>query len=462
MPTVEGVKARGPLLIATLIAVPTVLWAVSAPLDTRFFDLPSTLTSIAVILGLAGVVSYAFNIILGARVKPVSAWLGGLDNMYALHRGNGRAAFLLLLGHGLVMIAARAALSFDQVKTLLSPSTGWATPLGVIALLLVTVAIGLTLYAHLGHEMFVYVQRSLGLIFLVASFHVFLTPGAKATSAPLTIYLGAIVALAVLAFAYRSLFGDVLVRRREFRVANVRQLDPQVEEITMIPVDRRLDFLPGQFVFVTFYSGDFSAQFHPFSVTPEGESAIISLRPGDIRNQFHPFSITSGAGERELRVAVKAVGDYTTAMRRLDRNAVARVEGPYGSFSYLKVSRPQQIWIAGGIGITPFLSMARSLGGDRFEVDLYYGAKSLESAYFLDELLLISEKNDRLRIIPFPEDKLGVLTADYVDGTTKDLANKDILICGPPVMIDALTSQFVEKGVPRTNIHFEKFGFGQS
>ncbi|HYN37064.1 MAG TPA: ferric reductase-like transmembrane domain-containing protein [Actinomycetota bacterium] len=455
-------RARGPLLIAILCAIPIFLWTGSAQLDNRFLDLPTSLTSIAVVLGFAGFVAYAANILLGARIKPLSSWLGGLDNMYALHRVNGRVAFLLVLAHGLLMIAGRAAVSFDEVKNLFSPSLGWAAPLGVIALLLMTVAIGLTLYARVGHEMFVYIQRSLGVIFVVASLHVFLTPGAKATSAPLTIYLGIIAAAAILAFGYRSLFGDVLVRRHEYDVRGVRHLDPSVEEITMAPRGRPLDFIPGQFVFVTFYSDAFSSQFHPFSVTPEGGSAIISLRPGDSRNQWHPFSITSGLGEKELRVVVKAVGDYTTAMRRLDERAVARVEGPYGSFSHLQIPNPKQIWIAGGIGITPFLSMARSLGGNSIEVDLYYGSKSLEAAHFLDELLMISETNERLRVIPFPEDKLGVITADYIEGTSKDIGEKAVLICGPPAMIDSLSAQFLEKGVPRANILFEKFGFGRS
>jgi predicted ferric reductase len=144
----------------------------------------------------------------------------------------------------------------------------------------------------------------------------------------------------------------------------------------MEPAGERLRYRPGQFIYVTFYSNAFSARFHPVAVRNEGPSAVITLRPEDARDQFHPFSLTSAPHERALRVTVKAVGTFTAALPSLDRGATARVEGPYGAFSYLNPANRQQIWIAGGIGITPFLSMARSLEVfSGHDIDLYYGVK---------------------------------------------------------------------------------------
>lgn len=452
-------KIRGPLVVATLCIIPTVLWWRAAPFDTRFLDTSTTFATIAILFGLLGITAYAINVLLGARLKPISDLFGGVDHMYAAHRINGRVTFLLLVAHGALMVASRSA--SGQLPSLIDVGRGWATPLGVLSLALMTVALYLTLYRRLGHEAFVYVQRALGLIFVLSAFHVFLTPGTKAVSKPLTIYLLVLVGAAILAFAYRSLFGDVLVRRHNFIVSDVRPLDPHVVEITMTPTGDRLEFVPGQFVYVTFYSDTFNAQFHPFSITPQGATAIVSVRPGDVRNQFHPFSITAGANERNLRVAVKAVGDYTTAMRKLDVGAAARAEGPYGSFSYRKVDNKKQIWVAGGIGITPFLSMVRSLEpGDGYEIDLFFGAKSIEAAYFLDELLAASDRIPGLRVVPFPEDRLGHLNADYVETTAGGLEDKDILICGPPIMIDVLTSQLADKEIDRSRVHFERFAFG--
>jgi predicted ferric reductase len=440
--------------------VPVALWATAAPLSGRFADLTTALASLSVISAVTGVTAFALNLVLGARLGFVQSSFGGLDNLYLVHRATGRIAFLLLVGHALLMAASRATVSVSGALALFTPASGWTIFLGVIALAAMTVAIVLTLYVRLGHEVFVYVQRAFGFIFLVATLHVFMTPGAKAASPALKWYLAVVSAVGIAAWAYRSLFGNLLVRRHSYLVTAVEELDPSVVEIAMRPTNGALRFIPGQFVFVTFYSSEFNSQFHPFSVGSEGESGIVSLRPGDVSSQFHPFSITSTPDDAELRVVVKAVGDYTTALHRLDRGASARIEGPYGRFSYVNARSKRQVWIAGGIGITPFLSMARSITSEAYDIELYYCFKTRDQAYFLEELCRLAEQEPRLVVRPFPEDQLGFITAGVVEEGSGDLTDRDILLCGPPGMIESLRAQFQDRGVSAERIHSEEFGFG--
>src|SRR5918992_1170279 len=244
-------RALGPALVVVLVAIPVVLWATAAPLGPRFGDLSTSLTNLGVAFGLAGVSAFAVNLVLGARI-------GFAD--------------------------------------LLFTSGGFVVIYGIVAFIGMAIAIGMTLYKRLSHEGFIYVQRTFGVIFLIASMHVFMTPGIKASSRPLTIY--------------RSVFGNLLVRRHDYLVTGARRLDRWVVEITMTPkAGKPFTYFPGQFVFVTFFSNEFEAQFHPVSIEHEGEYAIVTLRPGQISNQFHPFSLTSAPGEKNLRIAVKAVGD---------------------------------------------------------------------------------------------------------------------------------------------------------
>lgn len=452
-------KARGPVALILLSSIPVVLWITARSIDARFANLPTTLTSIAVCLALAGTSAFALNLILGARLGAVDRFFGGLDKMFRVHQINGRIAFLLLIGHAVAIIASRATDPAGSVLQLFSPETGATVWLGVLALAGMTVALALTLYVRLNHEVFVYVQRSLGFVFIVAALHVFRTPGTKADSTVLTYYLAGLSLFGLLAFAYRSLFDNILVKRHDFFVTGVHALDETVMEIVMTPEDEPLRFKPGQFLFVTFYSDAMARNLHPFSVELEDLSAIVTLRPGESHEQFHPFSITSTPRDRDLKVVFKEVGDYTHAMRSLETGTPARVEGPYGTFSYLNLRNPRQVWIAGGIGITPFLSMARSLDDPRYQIDLYYSMKRISNAYLLTELLEISRRHPNFTVTPYPEDEAGFLTVDAIARTTRDVTTREVMICGPPAMIDALRSQLYAKGVPRTHVHFEKFGF---
>ncbi|MBA3431560.1 MAG: ferredoxin reductase family protein [Actinobacteria bacterium] len=442
-----------------LCVIPIVLWARALPLGTRFSDATSTLTSLGVVCALAGITSFALNLVLGGRFGLIGRFFGGLPRMYAAHQINGRVAYLLLVAHACFITASRATISPDTALGLFTGRAGWVVTVGVAALVCMSISIFLTLYSHANHELFVYIQRSFGAIFLIGALHAFMTPGTKAFSSVLTYYLAGVALLGVCGWIYRSLFDDVLVRRREYRVSHTQALDAAVMEITMAPKSEPLDFTPGQFVYVSFLSRAMTERLRPITIVSEGPTEVVTFRAGGIRHQFHPFSITSASGQRQLKVTVKAVGDYTAAMRLLEEGAEARVEGPYGSFSYLNVRNPHQVWIAGGIGVTPFVSMARSLGPSEHDIDLYYAVKSSDDGYFADEFRRIGERYGNLRVIMVPEDVFGFVSADYVAESSGGLTDKDIFICGPPIMIDSLRSQFAAKGVPHGRLHYELFGF---
>jgi predicted ferric reductase len=456
--TTKLASLRGPVVLVVLCGVPLLLWARTAPLDARFDGELATLTSLAVLCAFAGTSAFALNLVLGARLRPVEALFGGLDRMYDAHRTTGKVAFSLLLGHVVLILASRATISTGTALDLLGPGAGWTVFAGVLAFSAMTVAILLTLFVRLGHEVFVYVQRSFGFVFLVASYHVFTTDGAKADSHALNAYMGTLATLGIAAFAYRSLFANLLVRRHRYRVAAVNRLDELVTEVVMKPVAKPLAFVPGQFVFVNFRSDAMQGELRPFELSAERQ--VFSIRAGEIGNQFHPFSITSAPGEPELRITVKAVGDYTRALRLLELGAEAVVEGAYGAFGHRTAAPPdRQIWIAGGIGVTPFLSMARSLDGDAPSVDLYYCVEHEEEAHFLDELREIARERDDFRVVLVPRDRDGFLTAARLAEEHPDLPSRGILICGPPAMIVSLRAQLHGAGVADGQIDAEEFGF---
>jgi predicted ferric reductase/mono/diheme cytochrome c family protein len=450
---------RGPLVLVVICAIPLVLWLRAAPVSPRFSTSTLALTSTAVLCAFAGVAAFAMNLVLGARIRPVEKMFGGLERMYRIHRENGQIAFALLAAHAFLIFASRVTVSVSSGFDLVTPRAGLTVFTGFVALTLMGIALVLTLFVRLGQEVFVYVQRSFGFVFLLATYHVFTTQnGAKALSPALNWYTAALATAGIAAFAYRSLFHNVLVRRRHYRVEAANRLDEFVTEVVLEPRSKHLVYKAGQFVFVNFRS----AAMRQRAVDISLERQVFSIRAGEIGNQFHPFSITSAPGEESLRITVKAVGDYTSALRRLEPGAEAVVEGPFGSFSNEGLPQPRQLWIAGGIGVTPFLSMARSLSdGDGIPVHFYYCVERLEEAHFLDEFRAIASRRDGFEITVVPRDTDGFLSAERLAAENPGLAESDVLICGPPVMIVSLREQLIPRGLPERQIHAEEFGFAK-
>lgn len=426
----------GPIGVGVLCAVPALMWLIVRPIDERFLSPAIALRSLGLIAALVGVSAFGLNLVLGARIKPLERWFGGLDKLYRAHRRLGKTAYMLLVGHAVLMTSSYASISLASAQSLWVPTLGSAATYGVLTLVSLSVAVGLTLFGRLRHDVFVYVQRSFGFIFVIAGLHAYGMPSARAEAPLLTGYLGALWAVGLLAFTYRSLLGRILVPRLDYDVIVVNLLDASVIEITLRPRGAGLRFMPGQFVFVSFNDARLGRGW-----------------------EFHPFSITSEPADGQLRLVVKALGDYTTTLRVLQPGTRARVDGPYGALSYTSVRNPRQIWIAGGIGVTPFLSMARSLAAANYEIDFYYCTERSAEAYFEAELFDISEHNRRLRVIPIRRDTLGFVTAADVAGASRDVPSKDILICGPPLMIRGLRAQFRKLGVPARQLHSEEFSF---
>ena len=277
-------RYRGWMTVAVLCLAPVLPWTLAHPLTVRFATPASGLKSLANLAALVGTAAFAVALILGSRLRVVERLFLGLDRMYRAHRSLGLVAVSLVILHAVLLVLSRALRSWGAAWTLFTPGAGWRVFVGVVALAGLVAGLALTLFVRMRHETFVRVQRSLGIVFLVASVHVFVVPGTKASSRPLTVYLALLTALALAAFARRSLLGRLLARRYRYRVQGVNRLAPDAVEIVLVPEGDGLRFQPGQFVFVRF-------------VVLGGEA--------------HPFSITSVPAEAALRLVVKALGDYT-------------------------------------------------------------------------------------------------------------------------------------------------------
>jgi len=243
--------------------------------------------------------------------------------------------------------------------------------------------------------------------------------------------------LGITAYVYRTLLPNVFVRRYAYTIQSVEPKGEGVVQLNLVPEKRALNFKAGQFIFVSFHQ--------------EG-----------LPTEWHPFTISSAPGVGELSITVKSLGGYTKALGALSsvmRTQRVMVEGAYGRFSYRNFANTNQIWIAGGIGVTPFLSMAHALGDGPYNIDLYYSVKSDAELIDVAQLqgLQSLEAGKIFRVIPFVAERQGFLTAKYMEKVTGPLRDRDILLCGPPPMMQALKGQLRAAGVKPGSIHSEEF-----
>jgi predicted ferric reductase len=192
-----------------------------------------------------------------------------------------------------------------------------------------------------------------------------------------------------------------------------------------------------------------------------GQFLFVHFPQDKILNESHPFTISSAPHEETLRLTIKASGDFTRYLfSHLQPDAEAVIEGAYGLFDY-RTGGQKQIWIAGGIGVTPFLSFIRDMNGNLTQdVDFYYTVRHSEEALFVEEIQAAAQRNPRLRPhIRFSATE-GSLTIEHILENKKgSLQEYHLYMCGPLPMIQSFEKKLLELGLPQSQIHYEEFNF---
>lgn len=427
----------GWILVIVIAAVPMALWALGQPLKFRFVNPSITLTSLGQLSALVGTAMYAITLFLSTRMRFMDRWFFGINKVYKIHHNLGIFAFLLLLLHPLLLAVAYGLISWRSAAELLIPRNDWPRTVGIIALVPMMGLMIITLYGKLRYQVLKFFHQFLGLAFLIASYHILLMPSDIARIKPLRYYMVALVILGIFSYLYKTFFGRLTAKRYEFTVTAVR---PQgaMFEIEMQPRRERLEYLPGQFIFISFHNRELSPEVHPFSI-----SSAPTRRSG------------------KVNVFVKPIGEYTKKLAELKAGTPATIEGPFGSFVFFRGEHREQVWIAGGSGIGPFIGMARSLLWESehhgYSINLFYSVKQRNQLSGIEELLEIASIVRGFKVIPVVTDEEGFITAKKIAEKSKGLKDKEIFICAPPPMMKSLTEQLNSLGVPAFNIHTEEF-----
>jgi predicted ferric reductase len=375
-------------------------------------------------------------LVLAALIPAVERAFGGLDRVVVWHKRAAVAAVLLLIPHVALVSSAP-----DPYETSLGHALGDVALVGLLVLSVWALAPKLRAarwpgpirrLARASYERWLTAHRLTGLFVAVAVVHGALVDPVLHQSTTIRVAFLVVGGIGIAAYLYRELVARFVIPVHDYTVAEVRRPNETTVEVSLEPVHSPLVFAAGQFVVLAF----------------GGASAW----------QRHPFSVASAPSDRLLEVSVKASGDYTRDLHdKVQKGTPAKVTGPFGGFDYRRGGH-DQIWIAGGIGVTPFLSWIRSLD-DSFDrkVDFFYSVAHESDALYLDEIETAAARHPTLRAVTIDTERDGFLTADKAMNGRQPGADVWVYMCGPPPMMTALANGFRRLDIPASRVRWEQF-----
>lgn len=430
----------GPLTIAALVAALAALWAVARPSGSGFEQ------SAGEWLGAEGVLLLSIGLVLISTLRWVERWFNGVDHAALWHRRVNIAGMLAISGHAIV--------TGDVRESTIGPALGQIGLFGLLALTVWAIAprwlsfvperlrglvprvtgsrvVRLAGVPFRSYAVWRFFHRFTG-VFVAAGFLHGLLDASMFDSAVLRWTYLVIGGTGLAFYVYRELLARRFARPYDFEVDAVQPIDANLVEISLKPLGRRFEYKAGQF-------------------------AILYLEAKDGWHR-HPFSIASAPADANVRVAVGALGDFTSNILELVAPGMpAVINSPHGHFDYHRGTE-HQAWIAGGIGVAPILSWLRGADSATLpaRVDLYLSSRG--PAPYGAEIRALAARHDALHLHIIDTSTESRLTVeDVITATGCPPRELSAFICGPEAMVNAFQKGLARAGVRPANVHREYF-----
>lgn len=411
-------RPLGLLIIALALLSPLIGYI---PLAARYDVIPL----ISQYIGIVALVAMAFAQILATRLAGLEMIFGGLDRIYVLHKWLGIGGLAAVLIHDTID-ADLPALGRETRLHDFAETLGEVSLYGFVALVLITIV------TFIPYNLWRWTHKLMGAFFVASVAHYALIMKPIANTDPVGLSILIICGLGVVSWVYALLPYGLFQGRAAYRIADIDKEGSSVA-VTLEPKGKGIAHQAGQFAFVRF-----------------GHEGV---------SETHPFTI-SGAPQKDrtLRFTVKALGDDTRNFaRRLAVGQSAKVSRAYGHFRAYKGEKPS-VWIAAGVGITPFAAFAGELEKHSGPVHLVYCVRDASDAAHLDALREAAQNHSSFTLHLFESSKGQRLTTDSLaERVDVDWRQTRVAYCGPEALRETLRKGLIAKGLKRRHFAFEAF-----
>ena len=424
----------------------TVLWLIAEPIfvnDYNFFALRHMVMNYTGIVGI-GVMSLAM--ILAMRPKLFEVRLGGLDKSYRLHKWLGITGLVFSIIHYLwanvpkwmvdLGWLAKPERGMPPEETLaifrfFDEQRGLAENIGEWAFYGAAILMVLALIKWFPYKYFFKTHRFIAIAYLLLVFHSIVLMDFAYWGEFIGPFMGVLMTAGVVG-AFFSLGRKIGVSRRVQAEINELEFHKNntVLKVTLSFKGRWPGHKAGQFAFLTF----------------------------DSKEGPHPFTISSSwQKEGQLVFMIKGLGDYTRLLReKLKIGDDVVVEGPYGQFNF-QGKKENQIWVAGGIGITPFISRMDELADSPQpkRIDLFYSTGVLDQEFLESVKMAAQLANIKLHLITPNMD--GRVDINMITRAVPEWKKADVWFCGPAQFGKSINNGFSQLGIDAHSFHQELF-----
>lgn len=435
------------ILLGSLLAIVSLAWGMDV-LTTGVSSggtLPWVIRQEALYLsGLLSIALMSLAMFLSTRPAWLETPLGGMDRVYRTHKWAGILAMSFAVVHWLVeeivgdilkaMVGREGRIPKEQFTGFLEVMRDLAKDMGEWAFYLVLAMLVITLWKRFPYKTWRVVHQAMPVLYLMLALHAAMLAPTDYWTQPVGILIALLGAAGIYGALY-SLVGRIgKARRASGTVTAIEQAAPDVLTVSCQLDNHWRGHRPGQFAFITF----------------------------DEKEGAHPFTIASAdRGDRSISFQIKALGDYTRTLgKRLEVGHAVKVEGPYGRFDMARQdSNAQQIWIAGGIGVTPFLAWLDALQQTSSPVsaDLHYCTRDRANDPFVARLEASCAALPGIRLHIHGAQQGETLSATDVAATQTGSHRSEIWFCGPQGLAEKLKHELrrIEQG--QFSFHQEAF-----
>ncbi|MDZ8118889.1 ferredoxin reductase family protein [Pontiella agarivorans] len=392
------------------------------PFDSNLFS-----KSVDQYTGIIAFTAMTFAMVLATRPMWLEKWAGGLDKIYRLHKWLGIVAFSFSVIHWLASQLPKWSSYLENIIILdgISGATQVeaeptaferffeaiefpALQTGQYAFYLTVLFLIIALLKKIPYRFFAKTHIGMAIIYLALTFHAFALMYIKYWTQPIGITM-ALLMVAGTASACIVLFRQAGKKRKAAGSIQAINTYPDMNMFELvIKSDKWAGHHEGQFAFLKF----------------------------EKKEPHHPFTISSAwdKNTKLISFTIKALGDYTNALAdRLSVGDSVVLEGAYGNFTF-NHNQESQIWIAGGVGLTPFLARLERLGQqmDTPEIDFFYTTEKLDSSLKNKLKQLSAAANVKLHL--FETCKSPRISGEHIRNTVSNWKSKSVWFCGPSKM----------------------------